>query len=111
MLKLKFLHPGVFHPLAYLRDGTRIEAAWKKAKSKDNALAMGIHLNGEFFFEGLNAIHQKGDFIVSRRTKGRLKSWEKEVKKLFPNESKEIIDAAQHIGQYLDFRNRKAQGY
>src|SRR6266516_2907690 len=43
LLELKFLVPGVFHPLAYLRDTDRIESAWKKSKSKDNALAMGVH--------------------------------------------------------------------
>jgi hypothetical protein len=72
---------------------------------------MGINLYDEFFFEGVNAIRQEGDFVVSRKTTRRLNSWESEVKRLFPNEFKEIIDAARHIGQYLEFRNRKAQGF
>ena len=111
LLELGFLVPGPFHPRAYLRDTDRIESAWKKSKSKDNALAMGVHLNDEFFFEGVNAVRQKGDFIVSRALKAKLKHWETTVKSLFPNESGQIIEDAQRLGQYLEFKNRKAQGF
>jgi hypothetical protein len=41
----------------------------------------------------------------------RLESWQKEVRALFGHQSKMIIDAATTIGQYLEFMNRKSQGF
>jgi hypothetical protein len=111
MTELNFLLPGIFHPLAYLRDTNRIEAAWRRSKSMDTALAMGMHLYNDFFFEGVNATRSKGNFTVSRETRASVRQWEKAVKKLFPTESSQIVDAARKIGQYLEFRNRRSQGF
>jgi hypothetical protein len=111
LLELKFLLPGIVHPSAYLRDSDRIESAWRKSKSKANAVAMGVHLNNELFFEGINAVRQKVDFTVSPDLRANLADWEKEIEKLFPNESTAIRSVAHFVGLYLEFINRKAQGF
>jgi hypothetical protein len=101
LLKRGFLLPGVFHPLAYERNKELIESEWKVSKSEENALAMGVSVTNDYFFEGIHEVLNGSDFLVSSVSTTRLESWQKEVRALFGHQSKMIIDAATTIGQYL----------
>lgn len=109
--KKKFLLEGIFHPLAYLRDTDKIEVAWKRKKSRINAIAMGVSLYNEWFWEGINSVHKKGDFIVSKETKSALKRWEGKVKQESALNYEEIEKICSTIGQYMEYMNRKSQGF
>ena len=111
LLKRGFLLPGVFHPLAYERNKELIESEWKVSKSEENALAMGVHVTNDYFFEGIHEVLNGRNFLVSSVSTMRLESWQTEVRALFGHQSKMIIDAATTIGQYLEFMNRKSQGF
>jgi hypothetical protein len=111
LLKRGFLLPGVFHPLAYERDKELIESEWKVSKSEENALAMGVSVTNDYFFEGIHEVLNGNDFLVSSVSTTRLESWQKEVRALFGHQAKMIIDAATTIGQYLEFMHRKSQGF
>lgn len=111
LLKRGFLLPGVSHPFAYQRNRELIETEWKASKSEENALAMGVSVTNDYFFEGIHEVLNGNVFLVSSVSRTRLESWQKEVKALFGHQSKMIIDAATTIGQYLEFMNRKSQGF
>jgi hypothetical protein len=111
MIELDFLVPGVIDPLAYMRNTDRIESEWMTSKTKDCALAMGIHLHHEFFYEGMNALRQKRGFKASDETRDRLENWKPEVTKLFKLKAEKTISDCKIIGQYLEFRTRQAHGY
>ena len=107
----KFLIEGVFNPQAYLRDVDKIKAAWKKEKSLKNAIALGASLYNDLFYDGMNQARITGDFKASRKTKNALEKWKKEVESELSSDYEEIEDIAGKIGQYLEFMNRKSQGY
>jgi hypothetical protein len=111
LLKRGFLLPGVSHPLAYGRNKELIESEWKVSKSEESALAMGVSVTNDYFFEGIHEVLNGSDFLVSSVSTMRLESWQKEVRALFGHQSKMIIDSATTIGQYLEFMNRKSQGF
>lgn len=111
MLSKRFLMPGIFQPNAYLIDEEKIQKAWKRKKSYENALAKGVCLHNDFFFEGIASVLQGRDFTVSAKTRNELEMWEAEIVSIFPNESKKIIEIARTLGQYLEVMNRKSQGY
>jgi hypothetical protein len=111
LLKRGFLLPGVVHPLAYVRNKEMIESEWKISKSEENALAMGVNVTNDYFFEGIHEVLNGRDFLVSSVSTTRLESWQNEVRALFGHQSKMIINAATTIGQYLEFMNRKSQGF
>ncbi|MCB4792196.1 MAG: hypothetical protein LHV68_09940 [Elusimicrobia bacterium] len=107
----KFLLEGVYHPLAYLIDADKIESAWKKNKSKINAIAQGMALYNDFFTEAMNSVLLTGDSRVSKETSGKLEKWKGVVEKLFQADYKEIEEMSSRLGQYLEFMNRKSQGF
>lgn len=72
---------------------------------------MGVHLNNELFFEGINAVRQKVVLTISPDLMANLADWDKEIQKLFPNEFIAIRSVAHFVGLYLEFINRKAQGF
>ena len=74
MFERKFLFPGAFNQLAYLKDIEKIESEWAKSKNVSNALACGIIRYFDFFAEGMNSVSQGKDFIVTKRTRKRLNS-------------------------------------
>lgn len=107
----KFLLEGIFHPQAYLRDTDRIKTAWGKNKSRINAIAMGVSLYNDWFYEAVCSVRTNGDVIVSKETKRALEKWEREIKQKFPSDHEEIEEICKTIGQYLEFMNRKSQGF
>ena len=111
LLKRGFLLPGVLQPLAYERNKELIETEWKSSKSEENALAMGVSITNDYFFEGIHQVLNGRDFSVSSVATMRLDSWKKEVSAMFGHQAKTIIDAATTIGQYLEFMSRKSQGF
>ena len=74
LLKRGFLLPGVFHPLPYERNKELIETEWKASKSEENALAMGVSVTNDYFFEGIHEVLNGRNFLVSSVTTMRLES-------------------------------------
>ena len=111
LLEKRFLGPGIFHPLAYLRDTDKIKQAWKHDKTKLNAIAMGVSLQNDFFQEVMNCHLNGSDPSPTRQTKKALSMWEADVEGLFETEFKDIEETCRLLGQYLEFMNRKAQGF
>lgn len=111
LLKKRFLVPGVFDPRAYLRDTERIAAAGKNQKSRINAIAMGAHLHNNLFYEITCNVLRGEDPSASKETVGSIAKWKKVLQKNFPEEHEEIEEISGLIGQYLEFMNRKSQGF
>ncbi|OGV70909.1 MAG: hypothetical protein A2283_22055 [Lentisphaerae bacterium RIFOXYA12_FULL_48_11] len=111
LLEKRFLMPGIFHPLAYLRDTDKIKQAWKRKKTTLNAIAMGVSLHNDFFQEVINCKLNGEDPTPMPQTKKALDTWEAEVGRLFESEFKDIEETCRTLGQYLEFMNRKSQGF
>lgn len=118
--KNAFIVDGIFHPKAYLRDTERIRRAWGKKKSRTNAIAMGVSLYNDWFQEMHKSIVESrrepqlsriGDPKASRETMRALKRWQKDVARVFPSEHEEIDDTCRTLGQYMEYMNRKSQGF
>ncbi|MDP2926755.1 MAG: hypothetical protein Q8N65_01305 [bacterium] len=110
-MKKQFLLPGIFHPLAYIRDTDKIENAWKRNKTKLNIIAMGVSLYDDWFEEIVNSRLTGGEAAPTKETKKALSVWDSETRKCFPSEYKDIEKTCRILGQYLEFMNRKSQGF
>ena len=111
LLKKHFLLPGVFHPLAYIRDSEKIENAWKRNKTKLNTIAMGVSLYNEWFAEVVNSRLMGGEAAPTAETRKALRAWNLKTKKCFPSEYDDIEQICSTLGQYLEFMNRKSQRF
>jgi len=111
LVEKQFLIAVVFDSMSYIRDADAIYNAWGTSKSRLNAIAMGSSLYNQLFQEGSNSLLQGGDFSPSQEIKNDIENWKDEVKKLFVSEFNEIENIARTIGQFLEFTNRKAQGF
>ncbi len=110
LIESKFLIPCDSFPKGFLCDGPRIKAAWEQEKTMANAFAMGVFLYVDFFREG-KTDSQTGKFTPSSKIWARVTDWETEVKKCFSKrKAAGILRDAQFIGNYIEMRNRKAQG-
>jgi len=111
LLEKRFLVPGVFDSRAYLRDTERIAAAGKNQKLRINAIAMGAHLHNNLFYEITCDVLRGEEPEASKETLASLEKWRKKLQKNFPEEHEEIEKISGLIGQYLEFMNRKSQGF
>lgn len=114
LLKEKFLAAGIFHPEAYLVDLEKIERKWKRRKKEGNRtsmLAVGVAIYNQWFAEVYSSAVSGDDPMPSEETRNWLSDWEEFVEENFPDESEELLDAAAKIGQYLEFMNRRSQGF
>ena len=111
LLQRRFLLPGVFHPRAYLVDDLKIDSAATKQALWINAAAVGVALHNQFFSEVARKALQGEDPSASEETSEAVARWEKRIAKNFPDDAEARISACRNIGQYLEFMNRKSQGF
>ena len=114
LLKAKCLAPGIFHPEAYLVDTDKIERKWKlRSRSSGPYSDVGSrcrHLQSVLIRRLRRCRRRKrsngnpGDVQLAQRV-------EDFVEEQFPDEDAEILASARNIGQYLEFMNRKSQGF
>ena len=114
LLKAKYLAPGIFHPEAYLVDTDKIERKWKMrspSSSRIPTLAVGVAIYNQFFSDVYACVAAGDDPMATPETSNWLSEWEDFVEEQFPDEAEEILASASNIGQYLEFMNRKSQGF
>lgn len=111
LLAKHFLLPGVFHPLAYIRDAEKIEDSWAQRKSRLNTVAMGVSLFNKMFAEMVRSMLNGHDATGTDETKQAMGEWDAETRKRFPDEYDDIENICRTLGQYLEFMNRKSQGF
>ena len=109
LLETHFLLPGVFHPLAYIRDAEKIECSWERRKTRLNTVAMGVSLYNKMFAERVRSLLNGHDATATDETKHALGVWEAQTTKRFPDEYDDIEYICRTLGQYLEFMNRKSQ--
>lgn len=114
LLDAKYLVPGAFDPRAFLINDSRVLSKWKNRRRRPlNATdwtAIGVMVHNQFFQEVFRN-HQAGnDPSPDRSTSKWLDDWEREVALAMPDDDS-IRDVARNIGQYLEFTNRKSQGF
>jgi transcription elongation factor Elf1 len=116
LLDRKFLCPGVFHPNAYLIDRDRIEAMWNGANKgldkhgKLAAIAVGVAIYNDFFREVFARVMSQEEPQAEPETSEWLEEWQQYVAESFPDDES-IEEVAGMIGQYMEFMNRKSQGF
>ena len=106
-----YLLPSIFQPRAYLRDVEKIKAAWRREKSKINAIAMGVSLYNDYYSEIVNDALAGKDPHASAKTCKTLEKWNVEIVKHFPSENEAIECICATLGQYLEYENRTSQGF
>ena len=111
LLEHRYLLPGIFQPRAYLRDVEQIVAAWRRQKSKINAIAMGVSIYNDFHSEIVNDALAGKDPHASAKTCKSLEKWKVEIVKHFPSDNEAIESICATLGQYLEYANRKSQGF
>ena len=114
LLSAEYLAPGVFHPRAYLINDLQVRSRWKNRRTQSvervDFVAIGVAIYNQFFHEAYANYQAGEDATVNRKTTIWLSNWEREVDERFP-EDDSIPDVAAKLGQYLEFINRKSQGY
>ncbi|MDZ4851035.1 MAG: hypothetical protein SGI77_17245 [Pirellulaceae bacterium] len=114
LLDEQYLATGIFHPEAFLVDLEKIKGKWKKRKkdsTRNSMLAVGVGIYNQWFAEVFACVATGEDPRPSKQTLNWLSDWEKFVEENYPNESEELQEAGRKIGQYLEFMNRKSQGF
>jgi len=114
LLKAKYLAPGIFHPEAYLVDTDKIDRKWKsrgRVKSRISTLAVGVAIYNQFYADVYACVAAGDDPMATPETSNWLNEWEEFVEEQYPDEAEEILASASNIGQYLEFMNRKSQGF
>ena len=114
LLSAKYLAPGIFHPRAYLINDLQVRSRWKNRRTRSvervDFVAIGVAIYNQFFHEAY-ANHLSGeDATANRKITTWLSDWEREVEERFPDDDS-ISDVAAKLGQYLEFINRKSQGF
>lgn len=116
LLECGYLSPGVFHPKAYLIDQARIEAMWRGDGEDINefgslgTIAVGVAIYNKFFYEITAKALTQQEPEPDSETLEWLSEWKEFLsERFFGDHSME--EDARAIGQYLEFRNRKAQGF
>ena len=114
ILDAKYLAPGVFHPRAYLINDVQVRSRWKKRCTRSvkrvDLIAIGVAIYNQFFHEAYVNYLSGEDATANRNTTTWLSDWEREIEERFPGDES-IPDVAAKLGQYLEFINRKSQGY
>lgn len=105
-----FLLPGIFDPRAYLRDEDQILSAWKAEKSRLNAIALGVSLHNDLYCELVNQVLAGEDPETSAELRRSIERWTAAIAKRFPDHE-EMEANCSLLGQYLEFMNRKSQGF
>jgi hypothetical protein len=114
LLDTRYLVTGMFHPNAYLVNIEKVEAAWRKRDTKKinrtDVIAIGTAINNQMFNE-LTATFLAGEEPIAKtKTLKWLSEWEKFAAMKFPD-FPECSEIAGKLGQYLEFTNRKSQGF
>lgn len=114
LLKAKYLAPGIFHPRAYLINDLQVRSRWKNRRTRSveriDYVAIGVAIYNQYFHEAYANYQADGDDAANRKTAIWLSDREREVEERFPGDDS-IPDIAAKLGQYLEFINRKSQGY
>lgn len=114
LVEAKYLLPGVFDPRAYLLDDARIRSKWKnrrrRALTPVDWTAIGVAIHNQFLAEVYANFQTGEEPRPEQKTSDWLEAWERDVAEALPEEDT-ILNVAQKLGQYLEFRNRKSQGF
>lgn len=114
LLSAKYLAPGIFHPRAYLINDVQVRSRWKNRRTRSveriDCVAIGVAIYNQFFHEAYANYRAGEDAAANRKTTKWLSDWKREVEERFPDDDS-ISDVAAKLGQYLEFINRKSQGF
>ncbi len=72
---------------------------------------MGVSIYNDYYSEIVNDALAGKDPHASAKTCKTLKKWNVEIVKHFPSENKAIESICETRGQYLEYANRKSQGF
>lgn len=115
MLNRELLLSGIFHREAYLLNDLEITELWRRRKqttlSELEIVAIGMMLYNAFFGDISSVALSDEEPVPSAKVSRRLRQWKKFVQEHWSSDFTDLQMTSQLLGQYLEFMNRRSQGF